>query len=140
MSYEVAMDAAQRFQQFIRGRDTRGRAQGGEDVRDISYEYLDGFLWRWLTEGDAVDATGGDFSTYLLAVIVITELWSQDPNFLDYSRYNPATQQTESYPRRATYGFQEEGPAPRSLDQGYYNIVKFGKLTGAWPAETSQYT
>jgi len=139
VSYEVTFEAANNFQSFVGAYDTRTRDQGGKDVGDISYEHLDGFIWRWLTEGDAVDATGGDYETYLLAIILITERWSQDPSCLDYRGGNLSGQSTAPYERRARSGFPEEGPVPRCLDRGHYNLMRFGKLTGAWPDRTLRY-
>jgi hypothetical protein len=64
------------FFAFVEGFDESNEA--------ASYELLQDYICTWIVTGTGVEVTGGDYATYLLAVLIIIHEYTKNPTRLNY--------------------------------------------------------
>jgi hypothetical protein len=89
--------------------------------------YLDEYIYVWLTEGDAVAMTAGDFDRYLLCVIFfMNNLWSGNYDGLEFV----GTPQKPGYMREISSLTSTDSERPKCLDPAVYRAEVARRLGG----------
>lgn len=90
--------------------------------------HLEHYIAYWLEEGPGVGDTGGDFTTYLEAVLLIIYTYEQDPSILNYAGDRELGLPPRE--RQVTGLLNLEAPGRWCFDRRSYNQLAYGRLQG----------
>jgi hypothetical protein len=107
--------------------DFFGWAEGfdetGDESHGVSYDLLQDYIFAWLEQDAGVKISGGDYGSYLLAVLVVIHEYTKNPSRLDYRPYD-----AEQRERRVVDLIDLDRPGAGRFDRQMYQQEVFHQL------------
>jgi hypothetical protein len=115
----VKMNSVSRFTRFVMDQPCEDGAQ----------VYLADLAKDWLEQGDAVETTGGNYTTYLRTCLFVADLAMKDEHALKFAPFNP-DEEDDKYRQLVGIINPQNPHSALAFDQEYYEAWAFHRLTG----------